>query len=224
VIEDLYADRSRFARRSEWVVAPEMVLLEACDSEERKSPARELLQVRGQLTPGDVSTRTHRGELAAAEVLLAKYRAGLADKGVLLAGETLEHMRKWRSISNWGIAALVCTTIFSMLAVCFLLLDLVPGGKVSDAAVPVIIFVLALFAISPGFCCFANDPCRASTGGALRAAVATATTARKRRAKRKNPHSPIVLPMISFMISSVPPPIGPRRASRTARSMPYSRM
>jgi integrase len=39
-----------------------------------------------------------------------------------------------------------------------------------------------------------------------------------------NPYSPIVLPTISFMISSVPPPIGPRRASRTARSMPYSRM
>jgi hypothetical protein len=39
-----------------------------------------------------------------------------------------------------------------------------------------------------------------------------------------NPHNPIVLPTISFMISSVPPPIGPRRASRTARSMPYSRM
>ena len=30
--------------------------------------------------------------------------------------------------------------------------------------------------------------------------------------------------MISFITSSVPPPIGPRRASRTARSMPYSRM
>ncbi len=39
-----------------------------------------------------------------------------------------------------------------------------------------------------------------------------------------NPHSPICLPRISFMISSVPPPIGPRRASRTARSIPYSRM
>jgi integrase len=38
------------------------------------------------------------------------------------------------------------------------------------------------------------------------------------------PYSPISLPRISFMISSVPPPIGPRRASRTARSMPYSRM
>jgi hypothetical protein len=39
-----------------------------------------------------------------------------------------------------------------------------------------------------------------------------------------NPYNPINLPRISFMISSVPPPIGPRRASRTARSMPYSRM
>jgi integrase len=39
-----------------------------------------------------------------------------------------------------------------------------------------------------------------------------------------NPYNPICLPRISFMISSVPPPIGPRRASRTARSIPYSRM
>jgi integrase len=39
-----------------------------------------------------------------------------------------------------------------------------------------------------------------------------------------NTYSPSCLPRISFMISSVPPPIGPRRASRTARSTPYSRM
>jgi integrase len=38
------------------------------------------------------------------------------------------------------------------------------------------------------------------------------------------PYNPINLPRISFMISSVPPPIGPRRASRTALSMPYSFM
>ncbi len=38
------------------------------------------------------------------------------------------------------------------------------------------------------------------------------------------PYNPINLPRISFITSSVPPPIGPRRASRTARSMPYSRM
>ncbi|HET7484780.1 MAG TPA: site-specific integrase [Solirubrobacterales bacterium] len=39
-----------------------------------------------------------------------------------------------------------------------------------------------------------------------------------------NPHNPINFPRISFITSSVPPPIGPRRASRTARSMPYSFM
>ncbi len=39
-----------------------------------------------------------------------------------------------------------------------------------------------------------------------------------------DPYNPISLPRISFITSSVPPPIGPRRASRTARSMPYSRM
>lgn len=39
-----------------------------------------------------------------------------------------------------------------------------------------------------------------------------------------NHYNPISLPRISFMTSSVPPPMGPRRASRTARSMPYSFM
>jgi len=39
-----------------------------------------------------------------------------------------------------------------------------------------------------------------------------------------NSHNPISLPRISFITSSVPPPMGPRRASRTARSMPYSLM
>ena len=45
-----------------------------------------------------------------------------------------------------------------------------------------------------------------------------------RRRDGSESHSPSCFPRISFMISSVPPPIGPRRASRTARSMPYSRM
>ena len=37
-------------------------------------------------------------------------------------------------------------------------------------------------------------------------------------------YRPIDRPRISRMISSVPPPIGPRRASRAARSIPYSAM
>jgi integrase len=39
-----------------------------------------------------------------------------------------------------------------------------------------------------------------------------------------NTQSPSCFPRISFMISSVPPPIGPSRASRAARSIPYSFM
>jgi hypothetical protein len=38
------------------------------------------------------------------------------------------------------------------------------------------------------------------------------------------PYSPSERPRISFMISSVPPPIGPSRASRAIRSMPCSAM
>ena len=38
------------------------------------------------------------------------------------------------------------------------------------------------------------------------------------------PYSASVRPRISRMISSEPPPIGPRRASRAARSTQYSRM
>ncbi len=46
------------------------------------------------------------------------------------------------------------------------------------------------------------------------------------RGRRSSPtnYSPSCLPRISFMISSVPPPIGPRRMSRATRSISYSFM
>jgi ankyrin repeat protein len=44
------------------------------------------------------------------------------------------------------------------------------------------------------------------------------------RRRRRRGHPTSVLPRISRMISSVPPPIGPSRASRSMRSMPYSVM
>ena len=40
----------------------------------------------------------------------------------------------------------------------------------------------------------------------------------------RRPHRPSCLPRISFMTSSVPPPIGPRRRSRATRSISYSTM
>ena len=50
-----------------------------------------------------------------------------------------------------------------------------------------------------------------------------AVTRRAMRRRRRG-HAPSDLPRISRMISSVPPPIGPSRASRSIRSMPYSAM
>ena len=58
----------------------------------------------------------------------------------------------------------------------------------------------------------------------LRSALAPLLALGLLGAKGSAAYNPISLPRISFMTSSVPPPIGPRRASRTARSMPYSRM
>jgi hypothetical protein len=69
--------------------------------------------------------------------------------GVKLAGESLKHMKKWRSIAKIGLLVLGFTTAFSMVAVGYVLLYLAPNDDVSDAVIPIIIFVLALFAISP---------------------------------------------------------------------------
>jgi hypothetical protein len=44
------------------------------------------------------------------------------------------------------------------------------------------------------------------------------------RCGRLPAYSPSCFPRISFITSSVPPPIGPRRVSRTARSISYSFM
>lgn len=149
VLTNLYRDRSAFARRSEWVTAPELVLLDACAAEKREELAEEMLRVRAQITDADAKTRTSRAGLEEEQVKLAETKAALAAKGVDLAGEMLEQMKKWRSIANWGLGFLVATTIFSMAAASYVLLKLMPAKEVSDVAAPIIIFVLALFAISP---------------------------------------------------------------------------
>jgi hypothetical protein len=149
VVANLYRDRSAFARRSEWVTAPELVLLDACAADKREGLAEELLRARAQLTDADAKTRESRAGLEEQQVKLAEKRVALAAKGVELAGEMFEQMKKWRSIANWGLGFLVATTIFSMAAAGYVLLKLMPAKEISDVAAPIIIFVLALFAISP---------------------------------------------------------------------------
>jgi hypothetical protein len=149
IVSSTYTARTELARRSEWVVAPEMVLLDASPQAQREDLAMNMLKVRAGLTKADDDTRTAKATAAEKEAALAGERVAFAQQGVALARETLEHMKKWRSIANIGLWVLAFTTAFSMAAAGYLLLYLAPHNDVSDAAIPVIIFVLALFAISP---------------------------------------------------------------------------
>ncbi|HVD40051.1 MAG TPA: hypothetical protein VNC16_03480 [Solirubrobacterales bacterium] len=155
-IKKLNEERSAFARRSEWSFAPELILLDVLPADEQPSVARALLEVKGGLTPADAALRTARTqleekkvELLGQDIEMAKKRVALAGQGVAIAGEIKAHMERWRSLADAALIALVITTIFSMLTIGYILLHLAPAGKISDAAIPVIIFVLALFAISP---------------------------------------------------------------------------
>jgi hypothetical protein len=83
------------------------------------------------------------------ELELAGKRVELATEGVGIAHEMLEQMKRWRSIARWGLISLAVTTIFAMAAVAYILVELVPDGKIGEVAAPIMIFVLAVFAISP---------------------------------------------------------------------------
>ncbi|HWJ51630.1 MAG TPA: hypothetical protein VNR42_11445 [Solirubrobacteraceae bacterium] len=149
MISSLHTSRIDFARRSEWVVAPEMVLLDACPRAQREDLAMKMLEVRAAITTADDAARHAVANLAKANANLAQERVNLAKTSVELAVETLKHMKKWRRISDYGLWVLGFTTIFSFVAVAYVLAYLAPHGEISDVAIPIIIFVLALFAMSP---------------------------------------------------------------------------
>jgi hypothetical protein len=170
LLSSAYADRSKLSEKTAWLLAPEMVLLDQAAADTRTDLAEELLRSRGKLTEADTRIRESRAdlfakkveleakqveleakkvELAGKEVELAGKNVDLAEQGVGLAAEMLAHMQKWRAIADWGIAFLVATTVFSMVAVAYVLLKLMPDKEVSDVAAPIIVFVLAVFAISP---------------------------------------------------------------------------
>jgi hypothetical protein len=156
LIEGVYAERGKLAASGEWAVSPELSLLRLVDDDRRKDLAEELLRVRGEITGPDADVRKahaaleqRQADLAAKDIELADSRVALAGVGVDLAREALEQMRKWRSIADVGLWVLGATTAFSMLATAYILLKLMPDDQVSDVAAPIMIFVLALFAISP---------------------------------------------------------------------------
>lgn len=151
LLPDLYAERARFAAKAEWALAPELVLLEQSPTDSRPALAEQLLRVRGGLTEADAAARDSRA------ALLGK-RVNLATHGVMIAAEMLEQMRKWRSIAKWGLAALVVNSLVAIFALIYLFVHLIPDGKIGEVAAPIIIFALAVFAISPAMLLLRERP------------------------------------------------------------------
>jgi hypothetical protein len=154
LLKDAYADRSASVRQSGWVTGAELVLLDAIDDPDtRRELAVEMLQVRERLTEADGRLREARAELqeqrvraAVQETELAKQHAALAEQGVKLIEEGRAQMAKWRSFADVGVTLLIFTTVISLVAAGYVLLQV---DKIDAWAAPVLIFVLALFAISP---------------------------------------------------------------------------
>jgi len=88
----------------------------------------------------------------------------------------------------------------------------IAAGALFISAATAVLLLNVLFRI--GF-----EATRPATARRTRGATSTSTGA-----GRASSYSPSCFPKISFITSSVPPPIGPRRVSRTARSISYSFM
>lgn len=154
LLGEAYADRSAAVRQSGWITGPELVLLDAVDDAAmRRELAVAMLKVREQLTGADEKLRDAHADLQHQRVLAAKQetalalqRAALAEQGVELVKEGRLQMKKWRSFADVGVTLLIFTTVISLIAAGYVLLQV---DKVDVWAAPVLIFVLALFAVSP---------------------------------------------------------------------------
>lgn len=133
--------RIELLRKSAWGAAPEMVLLDQLGEPVKPRLAQKILEVRTEATAADDARR-------AAEAKLAEERAALA--GVLKESfvEVSEQMKTWRSLAGLGKVMLVLATIFAAVGIAATIV-FAERGKLGEVETPIIIFALAVFAISP---------------------------------------------------------------------------
>jgi hypothetical protein len=169
VIAKLFEQRAAYADRVQWMLAPELELLERVADAEREPLAASLLKQRSglaehqlaldrqraaraeqgvELLKQDVARREQAVELDKTRVALEEQRVELAKKGVALAGEAIEHMKKWLTLANWAIGFLIFSLLVATAGGVAVLL-LVAYDELDDWAAAPLVFVLALFAISP---------------------------------------------------------------------------
>lgn len=160
IVDRLYEDRSAYAKQVAWQFAAEPILLEAVDKDERKQVAKEMLLVRTARTEEDRRLAEQQVELARQQARLVEKRVYMAGQAIVFASESVEHMKKWRSIADWGLRVLLVSVVFSILAVSYLLGWHAEAENLNGVELALVIFALALFAISPAVLLLRERPLR----------------------------------------------------------------
>lgn len=141
LIEDTAKARIALLEKSAWATAPEMVLLGELGDPVRPELARKILEIRTQSTQADDTRRTAEAELVEQRVALAKV---LEDT----FKEANTQMRTWTKLAGLAKAMLVAATIFAAAGIAAAIV-LAARGELGEVETPIIIFSLAVFAISP---------------------------------------------------------------------------
>jgi hypothetical protein len=141
LLERAASARLDLLKKSQWATAPEMALLDLCGEAEMPELARKLLEARTDTTAADRERRT-------ADTDLAKEKVNTARRVNEMLGESLEQMREWRKLAGLGKWMLIGASAFSAIAIIGVLV-LAAAGKLGEVETPIIIFALAVFAISP---------------------------------------------------------------------------
>jgi hypothetical protein len=136
--------RIALLEKSAWATAPEMVLLDESGetgSADRKALAKKMLEIRAGMTEAD-------GKRRVAEAELVEQRAGIAAVMKETFAEARDQMKLWREFAWVGILLLLAATVFAAIEIVHVI-NLASDKKIDGTLAPIIIFILAIFAISP---------------------------------------------------------------------------
>jgi hypothetical protein len=133
-----------------WAEAANLVLLDRSPADSRGDLASELLR-RKEDIPGN------RAQMERQRVRLAKVQVEAAKVSLATAEEVLKHMKRWRRLSVIAMRFMVPGFIFAALMVAALFIEL-DRQRISAVLVPIVIFVLAIFAISPAVLLLVERP------------------------------------------------------------------
>lgn len=148
VVENLYTDRSTYARSVRWSLSPDAEMWAYLEGRDRTRLASGALKER-------LGLADHQVDLAQTEVEIRQTSVKVAEESVKqqkvvtdMLKEFLEHLKMWTSLASHGRAMLWFSVVAS-LALLIATLVWVWRDDVDPWVFPAATFALALFAISP---------------------------------------------------------------------------